>query len=168
MRADATAPVDLAQRNAPFAPAATVAPGLQTPSRNEVVQERRVEKNPVEKKLATVGDRHAALDVQENQAKTVREKASHRPEVVEQPVSAFNHRAAPFATGTETTTPPTVTKYQESLKAASATNMAQYPAFDRATTAKLNRFVFRKNSPDPTPVTNGAPVTGAGSATARN
>jgi hypothetical protein len=143
-------------------PAATVAPATQSPAIDAAVQNKRVEKTTLEKQPAAVGNRRAAIDVQEARVKNVREKNSSRPAALDQTVSTFDHRVAPMATGSDTTRPPMVAKYQDGLKAASIANMAQYPAIDRATTAKFNRFVFRKNSPDPAPVTGGAPVTRVG------
>ena len=44
--------------------------------------------------------------------------------------------------------------------------MARFPALDRATGAKINRFVFRKNAPDTAVALDGAAVTpAAGGAT---
>ena len=160
--ADAISPVDYTQRNAPFAPAATVTPDKKKPPIEGAVQDKRVDKTVLDRKPATVGDRRAAVDVQEARDKQVREKESHRPEVREQPVSAFNHREARVSTRADSKKPTLVTKYQDSLEAASATNMARFPALDRATGAKINRFVFRKNGADPAANTSGAAVTPAG------
>lgn len=160
-RADAAAPVDPARRSEAFAPAPSVAPDRQSPSINPAVQNAKMEKITLEKQPALMGDRRAPLDVQEARAKSIRERNSSRPAALEQPVSAFAHRVAPLATAGDTTKPTMVAKYQDSLKAASVANMAQYPAIHPATTAKFNRFVFRKNSPDPAPVTGGAPITPA-------
>ncbi len=167
-RANPTAPVDLAQRNAPFSPAATIAPDKQSPARDDAVQTKRVEKTIIEKTPAAVGDRRAAIDLQETRDKNIREKKSSRPEGREHSVSTFNHREATFATATDTTKPPMVAKYQDGLTAATAVKPTQFSALDRATAAKLNRFVFRKNSAELAPVTGGAPVTSAGGAPIRN
>lgn len=160
--ADATTPVDYTQRNQPYAPAATVTPEKKELPRADSVQEKRVEKTTVDKKQAAVGDRRAAITVEETREKSVREKQSSRPEATEQPMSAFNHRDATITTSAETKTPQKVAKYQDSLAAASVSNMARFPAMDGATTAKINRFVFRKNSSDASPVTADAAVTPAG------
>ncbi len=162
--ADATSPIDLTQRNQPFAPAATVTPDKKTLPRADAVQEKRVEKDLVAKKPSAVGDDRAAITIEETNEKKVREKESRRPGKVEQPMSRFNHRDAAIVPANETKKPPMVAKYQDSLAAASASNMARFPALDRATTAKINRFVFLKNSPDPSPVTADAAVTPAGGA----
>ncbi len=162
--ADATSPVDYTQRNSPFAPAASVTPDKQVPETNATVQDKRVDKNVVDKKPAAVGDRRAAIDLTETREKNVREKDSRRPEKVEQPTSAFNHRESRISTADEMKKPPTVSKYQDSLTSASATNMARFPALDGAAGAKINRFVFRKNGSSPSTALDGAPVTPAGGA----
>ena len=160
--ADAISPVDYTQRNAPFAPAATVTPDKKKPTVDGAVQDKRVDKTLLDRKAATVGDRRAPIDVQEAREKQVREKESRRPEVREQRVSAFNHREARMSTSADSKKPMLVTKYQDSLKAASASNMARFPALDRSTGAKINRFVFRKNGTDSAVITSGAAVTPAG------
>ena len=156
--ADAITPVDYTQRNSPFAPAATVTPDKKELPRADAVQEKRVDKTAIDKKPASVGERRAAIAVEETREKNVREKSTRQPEVVEQPMSRFNHRDSPITTAGDTKKPPTVTKYQDSLAAASASNMARFPALDKATTAKINRFVFLKNSQEPTPITADAAV----------
>lgn len=167
--ADATSPVDATQRNTRFIPAEPVAPEKQTPADRAAssLQERRFDAPVRDRVLAPQAGQRAALDVQETREKQIREKDSRRPEVVEQPRSRFDQRLAPFTTGTDTTKPPTVTRYQESLSAASAANMARFPALEGATSAKINRFVFRKNPPDSgaamddarvTPAAGGSPI----------
>lgn len=168
-RADPTAPVDLTQRNGGFAPAETVSTEKKPPVRDAAVQDKRVEKTTFEKTMAAVGDRRAAIEVQETRDKTIREKKSSRPEAMDQAISPFNHREAAIATATDTTKPPMVAKYQDGLTAATAVKQTKFSALDRATTAKLNRFVFHKNSPEAAPVTAGASVTpAAGGAQLRN
>ena len=159
--AEATQPIDYAQRNDAFAPAATVTPGAKTPQLDSTVQDKRVETTTLDKKSSALGDRRAAIDMQEAREKNVREKDSHRPETIEQPMSAFNHREATMATAIDTKKPPLVTKFQDSLTSASATNMARFPAAGGAATAKINRFVFRKNAPDSAAALGGTPVTPA-------
>lgn len=163
--ADATRPVDYVQRNQAFAPAPTVQAEKKTPPMAEDVQEKRVDKNVVEKTPAAVGDRRAPLSVTESATKNVREKSSTRPEGTTVQRSTLDHRTAAIATG-EAEKPATVAKYQESLTAASASNMARFPALDGATTAKLNRFVFRKNGPETAGGPAAATVTPAGGGSA--
>ncbi|MDP3069335.1 MAG: hypothetical protein Q8N18_03555 [Opitutaceae bacterium] len=161
--ADATTPIDYTQRNAPFAPAGSVAPDKRNPAdQTSTVQDKRVEKTVVDKKPAIVGERRAAIDVTETREKNIREKDSRRPEKSEQPLSAHNHKPAGISTSEDTKKPPTVAKYQDSLTAASVSNMARFPALDKATTTKINRFVFRKNPAEPESVAATGRVTPAG------
>ncbi len=147
--AAATSPLDYTQRNQPFSPAPSVAPEKKSPEANATVQNKRVEKTIVDQQPASVADQRAALAVTETRDKTIRDKDAHRPEVVDRTMSALNHREATVSTANESTTKPQmVVKYQDSLTSASATNMARFPALDRATGAKINRFVFRKNAPE--------------------
>jgi len=166
--ADATSPVDYTQRNTPYAVGGSTAvmPEKQTPVPNAAVQEKRFEKTMVEKPTAPIAGRRAGIEIKEMRDKTVWEKDSHRPAGREQPTSSYDHRVAPISTSTDKTKPPTVAKYQDSLTAASASNMARFPALDRATTVKINRFVFRKNPPDAASPGAGQPVTAAASAPA--
>ena len=127
-----------------------------------------MDKTVVDKQSAAIGDRRAAIDLKETRDKNIRDKDSHRPETVDRTMSALNHREATISTADESTMKPQmVVKYQDSLTSASATNMARFPALDRATGAKINRFVFRKNAPETadalaraavTPAAGGAPV----------
>jgi hypothetical protein len=161
--ADATSPVDATERNTTYAPTATVTPEKQTPASNPNtrVQDRRFQTTTVERQTSPLDGQRAAIEMREARDKNVREKDSHRPERTEQPMSAFNHRPAAISTGTDTTKPPTVAKYQDSLTAASASNMARFPALDRATSAKINRFVFRKNPAEAEGALEGTTVTPA-------
>lgn len=161
--ADATSPVDATQRNQAFGVSTTVAPEKQSPAdrANSRVMEQKYETGTVEKKLAPVGGERAAIELREARDKTVIEKDSSRPEAKERQLSSYNQRPATISTGADTRKPPTVTRYQESLTAASASNMARFPALDRATSAKINRFVFRKNPAETAGVTEGRAVTPA-------
>jgi hypothetical protein len=157
--ADATSPVDFTDRDTRFTPGSAVKkPEKQAPTTNATVQEKRVDKATLPKPTAPLADRQAPIDVVETREKNVREKQSKRPETLETPTSGYNHRSAGISPTGDTVKPPTVSKYQDSLAAASATNMARFPALDRATSAKINRFVFRKNPAESSAVTNGSPV----------
>jgi hypothetical protein len=163
--ADATTPIDYTQRNTPFAPSGpgAVAPDKQNPADNPAaVGDKRVEKTTVEKKTAPLGERRAPIDMGEAREKNIRDKESRRPEKIDRPESALNHQPAAISTADDTKKPPTVAKYQDSLSAASASNMARFPALDKATGAKINRFVFRKNPVESGAVAAGATVTPAG------
>jgi len=160
--ADATTPLDYTQRNQPFPAAPSVTPDKKSPEANATVQDKRVDKTVVDKPAATIGDRRAAIDLKETRDKNIRDKDSQRPETVDRTMSALNHREATISTANESTMKPQmVVKYQDSLTAASATNMARFPALDRATGAKINRFVFRRNAPETADALAGAAVTPA-------
>lgn len=161
--ADATSPVDAAKRNETFAPGGTVTPARRTPADegNASVQTRRFETGVVPRTESALDGRRSPIDVQEARPKDVQDKVSTRPEAPEPRRSALDHRPADIST-TQQLTPPKVARFQESLDAASAANMARFPAMDQATGVKLNRFVFRKNPPDNGGALPGAPVTPAG------
>lgn len=161
--AEATRPVDATQRSEAFGVGATVAPDKQAPGdrTNTQVQERRFESTTLDKKLSPVGGERAAIDVRETREKKVVEKESSKPEARERQMSGYNQKSSTISTGADTRKPPTVARYQDGLTAASATNMARFPALDGATSAKINRFVFRKNPSETTGVTEGKPVTPA-------
>ncbi|HUR56060.1 MAG TPA: hypothetical protein VM029_00015 [Opitutaceae bacterium] len=121
----------------------------------------------VEKAPAVVGERHAAIDVAEAHPKDVRAKDSRRPEASAPVLNVFNHRPAGMTTAGDTTRPPMVAKYQDTLTAANATKVERMSATGRGTTARINRFVFRKNPTESsaalegaavTPVTGGSPI----------
>lgn len=160
--AEPTAPVDPSQRNEAFAPSATINPDRVPVLRDANVQEKRVEKNTIEKPAAAMGDRRAPIDVQEAREKNVREKVSHQPERTEPAMSSFNHRDAAISTSAAISKPAMVAKYQNSLTSASESNMARFPANGGVTTSKINRFVFKKNPPEAPALTGEPAVTPAG------
>jgi hypothetical protein len=158
--ADATSPIDYTQRNQPYTPADSVRGEKQKPATNGSVQEKRVEKTMVEKQKSSLREREAAVDVKEARPKQVREKESYPTEVVEHKTSDFNHQASAYSTASGTSKPPMVARYQDSLTAANAIKVKTTSALSRATAATINRFVFRKNPPEP-PAGPGGPVTPA-------
>lgn len=165
--ADATTPVDYTQRNATFAPGTSGPVQKKELPKADAVQGRKVDKQVNDRKMLDApGDRRSPIEVGETREKNVVDKDVRQPEKIERQVSAFNQKPAAITTAGDTTKPPTVAKFQDRLTAASASNMARFPALDGATGAKINRFVFRKNGDDNTALTNGAPVTpAAGAAT---
>ena len=151
--------VDYTERNSAFAPVASVTPATSQPQVNDGLQNQRVTPAVVDKKDAAVGDRRAAIDLTEARAKTVIEKDSHRPEAVTRQLSAFDHRDSGINPSAQVEKPPTVTRYQSSLTAASVTNMSRFPALNQATAARVNRFIFRRNEPSaPVPAASVVPA----------
>ena len=63
------------------------------------MQDKRVETTTVDKEIAAIGDRRAAIKVEETRDKNIQEKKSSRPEAVGQSMSQFNHREAAITTG---------------------------------------------------------------------
>ena len=160
-QAGAASAVDYTQRNEPFATGPSVRPEKRQPEANQAVQQKRVAPATLERPEAAIGERRARIDMVETREKMVREKSSQAPEAVEQPKSRFDGQRARMSTAADTTKPPLVARYQESLVAASATNMARFPAVGEATSAKINRFVFRKNGGEAAASPQHAPVTPA-------
>ena len=155
--ADATRPIDYTDRNTTFAPAATVKPAARSPVIADEIQRRRVDPPTVEKATAPAGESRAPLDVIESREKLVQPKVTITPgKTVPEPSALGQKRSG--ITVAPTVNPPLVAKYQESLVAASAANTAHFAALDQRTTAKINRFVFRKNGAEPTGSAIGAPV----------
>lgn len=145
LAADATSPVDYTQRNTPLAPSAATVPEKRAPQKNDAVQQKRVMPATVEKPPAAVGDRRAAVDVTETHPKSVQEKQTRPVENVDVERSRYDQQRARISTRDDTNKPPLVGKYQDGLAAATQSNMARFPAIEKATQAKVNRFVFRKN-----------------------
>ena len=114
----------------------------------------------MEKQKSSLQDREAAVDVKESRPKQVREKEEYPTRVIEHTTSDFNHQTSRFSTASDTSKPPTVAKYQDSLSAANAITVKKTSALSRATSATINRFVFRKNPPEH-PAGPGGPVTPA-------
>ena len=158
--ADATRPIDYTSRNAPFTPDAGVKPPVQTPGVVEGIQSKRVAPAVVEQKSSALGERQAGIEVSESKPKTVQSKSSKTPDATVPTRNALTEKRASVTTSNQVN-PPHVAKYQESLVAASASNMARFPAIGPDTTAKLNRFVFRKNAGEPVDSPVGAPITSA-------
>ena len=161
--ADVTSPVNPAQRNESFAPGQGVTPELRAPAEtfNSRVQEKRVAPNVIDRKESPLGSRRAPVETGEAREKPVVGKDVRTPETRQLPMSPYDHQASSRSTKDDTKRPPTVSKYQDSLDAASASNMARFPALNGATTAKINRFVFRKNTTEPDRVLGDVPATPA-------
>jgi hypothetical protein len=146
--ADATTPIDYTRRNDPFAPGSGPQPAKKAPATNDAVQQKRVAPPTVDKPAAAVGDRRARVPIAETNPKNVQDKTVRPNEKIDPTRSGYDGQRSRYSTVGDTTKPPTVAKYQDSLAAASASNMARFPALDQATAAKVNRFVFRRNGGD--------------------
>jgi hypothetical protein len=143
--ADATRPIDYTERNAIFAPRNGQPPADKRSPAAELLPPRRVEPAKVEKPAAAVGERRAAIDPTETREKALIEKNTRTPEKVDTPKSGYDQQRARISTAADTNRPPIVARYQDGLTAATASNMARFPAVGGTVKAKINRFVFRKN-----------------------
>jgi hypothetical protein len=143
---EATAPVDYTERNAAFAPAATVQPEVRNPIRNEGLMDKRVDKTVVEKTRADLLTQKAPIAVGETHPKPILERKLGPAPAAEKPeLNSWNRREASVSV-TAANPPQLVSKYQTSLTAATSSNMARFPAVSVGLPAKINRFIFRKNA----------------------
>jgi len=148
-RAATATPVNSTPAATPYTTPAAVAPAHRPPEVRHSIRDREIEKQVLPTSPSPPGDRPAALDPTDTLSLPVQAKQVRVPETLPRAASAFDHRLAAISTSGDThALPPTVAKYQDGLRAASAANLARFPAVGRATTAKINRFVFRKNVPD--------------------
>ncbi len=147
--------VDYAQRNEPFAVEPTIRPEVRAKEQAESLQTHRVDYPAMPMKPASVADRRSPLAVSEPRPKTVLPAVAQQPAVRTLPMNTLAHRVSSFDTKDRMASPPLVTKYQDSLRCATAINPGRYPVIEKqGLFARLNRFVFQRNR---TPVTD-APV----------
>ena len=158
-RAADPAKVDYGQRHEAFAPAVGVTPEKRRPEANSTVQDRRVTPS-VSTPAAGVTDlRRAPVDVGETREKRLVAPQSNRPEVTAPRVlSPQNHPEFPVQPGAAHREPQMVTRYQEALTSANATQQTRSAALDAGTTTRVNRFVFRRNVAAPAGVADAVPV----------
>lgn len=144
--ANATAPLDVRQRHDAIVPGAPVQPAIRQPASNAAVQDQRVTPPRVSFPAAsTPGAERAHLPGAVNAAEQRRAVETQRPSAIERVTSPIDKKPAELTRSPNTVRPELVTRYQESLTAASAANMARFPAAGQVTRTKINRFVFRRN-----------------------
>jgi hypothetical protein len=155
------AKVEYAERNTPFAPAATVTPSKKTPETNATLQERRVTPSVVPQASTPAAERRAPTDINETREKNLITSDSHRPEFKKPELNTYDHRPSKYQPDTEHEKPKLVERYRTNVSADTLTHQGRFTAADPAANARINRFIFRRNVATPT----GAPVvTSAGSA----
>jgi hypothetical protein len=156
------APIDVTQRNAEFSTGAATSPVGPTPQVDHAIQDRRVEKNVLPKPSAGAMPR-AAIEATESFPKPRREAPGEALAPLPPRVNPETQRAS---LPDRVKQPQKVKRYEDSLAAARATSLARYPELQTgAAPAKLNRFVFRKNVPEPALVTPASgPAAGSGGA----
>ncbi len=159
--ANPAGPIDVTQRNAKFAPIASIQPDKRTPQIDRDLQDRRVGTAVLDLPRAGALPR-AAIDIAETRPKSLRETPRSLLAPIPPASSPANRRAATISTSADAVRPPLVSRYQDGFTAAREANLARFPAFEGASTAKLSRFVFRKNAPDVAPVSAAAVAAPAG------
>ena len=144
------AKVDYTERSTRFAPVAGINPDKRVPETNSALQDRRLAPAVTAPQTAAIGSRRAAIDLTEARDKTVLTPDSRRPEAEAPELSRFDHRESRFQPDPAHAGPKMVERYQSALTTANATNQARSPALGAGTTARVNRFVFRRNAAAPT------------------
>lgn len=143
------AKVDYTQRNEPFAPAAGVPPEKRTPEHNRTVQDRRVAPSVTNPAGSVPSERRSPIDLAEAREKSVLAPETQQPAVRAPELSPFDHRESRFKTAGSAEKPKLVTRYQDAMTSAHATTQKRSPALGADTTARVNRFVFRRNGAAP-------------------
>jgi len=158
------AKVDYTQRNEPFAPAEGVPPEKRTPEHNRTVQDRRVAPSVTNPTGGGPGERRSPIDLTEAREKRVLAPETQKPAVRAPELSPFDHRESRFKTAGSAEKPKLVTRYQDAMTSAHATTQKRSPALGADTTARVNRFVFRRSGAAPA---DGAVPVGSTPAAAR-
>lgn len=151
------AKVDYTQRNESFAPAAGVQPEKRSPELNRALQDRRVAPSVTNPAGGAPTERRSPIDVVESRDKRVLTLETQKPTVRAPELSPFDHRESRFKTGESAEKPKLVTRYQDAITAANATTQKRSPALGADTTARVNRFVFRRNVTTPAATTGAVP-----------
>jgi len=152
------AKVDYTRRNESFAPVAGVPAEKRPPETNRELQDRRVAPSVTNPAGSFPGDRRSAIDVAESRGKRVLAPETQKPVVRAPGLSPFDHRESRFKTTDSAGKPKLVTRYQDAINAANATTQKRSPALGADTTARVNRFVFRRNGATPAATTGAVPA----------
>ena len=148
-RAADPAKVEYSERNMPFAPASTVTPAKRAPEINRTVQDHRINPTVTAPESAPAADRLAATVVTETRDKSLITPDSRRPESAPVERNAFDQRRSRYQTATDTKQPQLVERYRTSISADTMSHQGRLAAADVGTTARVNRFVFRRNLATP-------------------
>lgn len=168
--------VDAAKQNTQLAPTPESADTPLSPRRetnqrtffrNDHVQDQRFSvPDSVQRKDAVVGERRAPIDMKESRGKTVIDRKDYpKPEVRDRELNRHDGEKSRIQPdGDMVRKYDTVSKYQDGMKDAKTAAIQRQPKLEKRTTfEKLNRFIFKRNSPG---APDGKPmVTTAGSQT---
>ncbi len=132
-----------------------VLPGNRPLERNEVLMDRRVPTNTVERREALVGERRSGIEIEETREKRFfRTPERSQPEVLERQQSPWNGRESRFSTRDDAYRSRVATRFQDKIGAAHPITDNTQPAISKRTTFdRANRFAFRHNDARPPGVT---------------
>jgi hypothetical protein len=115
--------------------------------KNDVLQERRVEREVFSRKDALVGERRSSITVEEGREKTMFTTPDRREyEQIERKDSPWAGKMSKFSTGEDSYRSRVATRFQDKIGDASPINSDAKPVIEQRTTfSRINRFAFRKN-----------------------
>jgi hypothetical protein len=127
--------------------------------RNEVLMDRRVPTETIERKEALVGERRSNITLEETREKKFFSTPERREfEVIERKENRWQGRESRFSTREDAYRTQVATRFQDKIGEATPYNGRVQPVIEKRTTFdRVNRFAFRRNG-DQTPG-----VTAAGS-----
>ena len=151
--AGASNPAVAAERNETFDAGPTIRPEVRAKTQAESLQNRRVDYPALPQTPAPTADRRAPLNVGETRPKSVL-PADVRPPAVRTPqLNTLSHRVSGLDPKDRLTSPPLVSKYQDSLRAAASLRPGRSPVIEKpGWFARLNRFFFNGIAPRPPPL----------------
>ncbi len=152
------AKVDYTKPNERFAPSAEVQPDKRTPESNRAVQDQRVSPAVTKPAATAPGERRAPVELAETRDKRLLAPETAKPEVRATELSPFDHRESRFRTDATAEKPRLISRYQDAMTSANTIAQERSPALGADTTARVNRFVFRRNVATPAPADGAVPV----------
>lgn len=116
--------------------------------KNDVLQERRVEREVMPRRDALVGERRSTITVEEEREKEMF-RTPDRPqyEQIESKDSPWAGKQSRFSTAEDGYRSRVATRFQDKIGDASPINSKATPVIEQRTTfSRINRFAFRKNA----------------------
>lgn len=116
--------------------------------KNDVLQERRVEREVMPRRDALVGERRSTITVEEEREKEMF-RTPDRPqyEQIERKDSPWAGKQSRFSTAEDGYRSRVATRFQDKIGDASPINSKATPVIEQRTTfSRINRFAFRKNA----------------------
>ncbi len=152
------AAVDPEGINERFSPANVRPVDVQAPGVRALKPEHRKASARPPEVNRSLQQRRASIDLEEARSKRLQTVETRRP-AAQSPLQLVYARSVPLSQPTQTIIrPATVAKYQRALDPASAVQVSRLPALSPGASVTINRFVFTKAKPVPSPT--GAPRAG--------